>query len=217
MSEQVPIPVCSPQEIERLKIALEAWKHVVSVQMHFNDIEMKIRALYFTILAAAIGAIGVVQGKTIEMPYLDLQVSLAMLVLFAVIPLSSLFYFVDRHWYHRLLQAAVVQGGLIEKMYAEALPEIQLGRAITAASPLKFPGWIWRSAFFFIREDNFRKHTRLHSDAKIEILYKPVMLGIGFCTSFYALFKGLMFSGHPPMYWIVEACKAVGHNLSRFF
>ena|ERR1051326_3599550 len=50
---------------KRLAITVDVWKYIVSVQMHFNDIEMRIRNLYFTILAAAIGLFGVVQGKEV--------------------------------------------------------------------------------------------------------------------------------------------------------
>ena len=44
-------------------MVIDIWKHTVSVQMHFNEMEMKTRNLYFTFLAASIGLIGVVKGK----------------------------------------------------------------------------------------------------------------------------------------------------------
>ena len=40
------------------KLLLEAWKEVVNVQMHFNDMEMKIRSLAVTVITAISGAIG---------------------------------------------------------------------------------------------------------------------------------------------------------------
>ena len=52
-----------PTDDKRLAITVDIWKYIVSVQMHFNDMEMRIRNLYFTILAAALGFLGVVQGK----------------------------------------------------------------------------------------------------------------------------------------------------------
>ena len=39
---------------------------------------------------------------------------------------TSLFYFMDKHWYHRLLIGAVKHGIAIEKKYATQLPELQL-------------------------------------------------------------------------------------------
>lgn len=195
-------------DYERLKIAVDVWKYVVSVQMHFNDIGMKIRYLYFTILAAAIGAIGYVQGKHVEIPYLDLRLSLAMMVLVAIMAITALFYFIDRHWYHRLLQGSVKAAAEIEKKYAVELPEIQLGAKISAASPVSFPSPIWRWVFFFVKEDNFRKHFRIHSDAKIEILYKSVIYGCGLIAFFFALVRGIEFQHHPPLYWAVYGASA---------
>ena len=150
MSQSAPqnSPPSPLHDSERLKIVVDVWKHIVSVQMHFNDIEMKIRNLYFTILAAAIGAVGFVQGKQIEIPDLNVKISLAMLVLFAVVPISALFYLIDRHWYHRLLKASVEQAGEIEKKYAVELPEIQLGSKISVASPVKFSNPLWKWVFF---------------------------------------------------------------------
>jgi len=191
------------QDYEHLKIAVDVWKHVVSVQMHFNDMEMKIRNLYFTILAAAVGAVGFVQGKKIDIPYLELQLSLAMVVFAAIIPISLLFYLIDRHWYHRLLKGSVAHAGLIEKRYAEVIPEIQLGLELTKASPVPFPSRGWKWAFFFVKEDNFRKHKRLHSDAKIEVLYKSVICSVGILTIAYALIKGVQFREHPLLFWLI--------------
>ena len=41
---------------ELRKLQVEAWKTTVQVQEHFNEIEMKIRALAITVLTAGIGA-----------------------------------------------------------------------------------------------------------------------------------------------------------------
>ena len=39
------------------KLLLEVWKQCVDVQMHFNDMEMKIRSLAVTVITAISGAI----------------------------------------------------------------------------------------------------------------------------------------------------------------
>src|SRR4051812_1948722 len=102
--------------------------------MHFNDMEMRVRNLYFTILAASFGLLGVVQGKEIDIAG-TIHVSLMLFVVLALIPISMLFYFMDRHWYHRLLQGAVAQAIEIETQYADKLPEIQLGSQIIQGKP----------------------------------------------------------------------------------
>ena len=114
---------------DRLAIAVDVWKYVVSVQMHFNEMEMKVRNLYFTVLAASLGLIGVVQGKQLSIISNELYVPIFLFVFIAIIPISTLFYFIDRHWYHRLLQGSVNQAIEIEKRYSIDLPEIQLGEA----------------------------------------------------------------------------------------
>jgi hypothetical protein len=164
------------KEPSHLALVVDIWKYSVGVQMHFNDMGMKIRNLYFTILAAAIGLLGVVQGKQIEIPFPPVTVHLPLFVLMAVIPISMLFYFLDAHWYHRLLLGAVKQCATIEARYAGVLPEIQLGAAISRESPVKFEG-IWRKIFWFIKDKRFRNKatSNIHSDAKLEVLYKTVI------------------------------------------
>jgi len=175
---------------ERLSIAVDVWKHCVSVQMHFNEMEMKVRNLYVTILAASLALVGVVQGKRIEIPISDMTISLSMLVVGATIPISMLFYFIDRHWYHRLLHGAVKQCIEIEDRYKDALPEIQLGSKIADASPAKFTG-VWKLIFFFIKDQRFRRNSNLHSDQKIEVLYKSVICGAVLILALYGFLGGV--------------------------
>jgi len=175
---------------DRLAIAVDIWKHCVSVQMHFNEMEMKVRNLYITILAASLALIGVIQGKRVEIPMFEMTLSLAMLVVGAIIPISMLFYFIDRHWYHRLLHGAVQQCIDIENQYKDLLPEIQLGSKIAETSPAKFTG-VWKLIFFFIKDPRFRKDSNLHSDQKIEIVYKSVICGAILIIVVYGVFDGI--------------------------
>lgn len=174
----------------RLARAIDVWKYVVSVQMHFNDMGMKIRTLYFTIIAAAMGLIGVVQGKQIDIESLGTKIHVALVVILALIPISMLFYFLDRHWYHRLLRGAVAQCIVIENKYAAELPEIQLGQQISRASPVQFAG-VWKYLLFFIKDSRFASNSMLHSDQKIEVLYKTVIWTAIFGSMVYALLSGI--------------------------
>jgi hypothetical protein len=189
---------------DQLTRAVEIWKYIVSVQMHFNDMEMKVRNLYFTILAASMGLVGVVQGKEINIEYPVLSISLPIFVLIAVIPVSMLFYFIDRHWYHRLLQGSVKQCIEIENKYKNELPEIQLGSQIRKASPVEFKRCLWRILFFFVREERFRKTGNLHSDAKIEVLYKSVIWGAVLMVVVYAFMGGVQFHQCSPLSFMFE-------------
>jgi hypothetical protein len=188
-------------DIERLKLALDAWKYVVSVQMHFTDIEMRVRNLYFTILAASFGLIGVAQGKNISIPLPAFTISLTLLVVAAVIPVSMLFYFMDRHWYHRLLQGAVKHGAEIERLYGDALPEIRMGTEISKESPVKFSSFIWKLAFLFVRDRRFRDKSMLHSDQKIEVLYKSVIWACIVIFVVYASVNGIKYRDRTAFEW----------------
>ena len=84
----------------------------------------------------------------------------------------------------------VMQGTKIEEMYAGMLPEIQLGSEISKASPVEFRG-IWKLIFFFIRDRRFRSESRVHSDQKIEILYKSVIWGAVIVIVLYGLLGGI--------------------------
>ena len=178
-------------EDKRLAITVDVWKYIVSVQMHFNDMEMRIRNLYFTVLAASFGLLGVVQGKEIEIPDFKVNIQVMLFVMLALIAISMLFYFMDRHWYHRLLQGAVTQAIEIESKYADKLPEIQLGSKIRDASPVVFKRPIWKIIFFFVRDKRFREESRLHSDQKIEVLYKSVIWISTAIIIIYGLIGGL--------------------------
>ncbi len=182
----------SPDKDELLRV-VDVWKYVVSVEMHFNDMEMKIRNLYFTILAAAMGLIGVVQGKRINIELFHVSISLSIIVLLAVMPISMLFYFMDRHWYHRLLQGSVAQCIEIENRYARYLPEMQLGSHISRSSPVRFPGRVWKILFRFVEDKRFWNSGDIHSDAKIEILYKSVIWGCLAISVLYGLVAGVKF------------------------
>ncbi len=203
-----PNPVPSTYTQEHLVLVVDVWKHGVGVQMHFNDMCMKIRTLYFTILAAAMGLIGVVQGKSIIVEYPLIHIHLVLFVLLAIIPISMLFYFLDAHWYHRLLLGAVEHCGAIEIKYKAVLPEIQLGTLISAKSPVHFEG-VWRKVFWFIKDKRFRDPatSNIHSDAKIEVLYKTVMWIVAALIVPYVVL-GAVELGHCSMAaWIMdESC-----------
>ncbi|HKY06877.1 MAG TPA: hypothetical protein VJQ55_01490 [Candidatus Binatia bacterium] len=107
---------------------------------------------------------------------------------------TLLFYFMDRYWYHRLLIGAVNQAAYIEDKYKGALPEIGLTRAIGSNSPIVLSRWITKAiALLTVARKKDRKDYRIHSTAKIEMFYKPIvyLFILIFLTS--ALFGGLRY------------------------
>lgn len=66
---------------------------------------------------------------------------------------TYLFYFVDRHWYHRLLMGSILHGGSIEQKYADEIPELALGAKISEQSPVELKNWLARKVADLVASD----------------------------------------------------------------
>lgn len=207
-----PKPSAPPAE-ERAALALEAWKKVVQTQEHFNEICMKVRTLYATVLAAILSLYGVFLKDTSKHGFnlAGLNFDPIIAVCVAVFVASTLFYFVDKQWYHRLLLGAVEQGAEIEDRWGEILPEIKLGSKITAKSPVDLShnpvtSWFLK---FFIEDVRFKETNRLHSDAKLEVFYKPIRTLSVLALIASCLFGGISYNGSSVASLLWNALKCI--------
>lgn len=135
---------------------IEIWKKIIDVQQHFNDIELRIRnfALVVTGAFLGLGGYAIKDGGVISV--LGTEISIAGLVVFsAIVPLSA-FYFMDRLWYHRLLDGSVKAGIEAENALKDFGYKVDLGSKISEYSP--FTLWL----------TNARK---IHSKTKMDIFY----------------------------------------------
>lgn len=170
----------SKPDAAELTSAIEIWKQIISVQMHFNDIEMTIRNLYVTVLLATVAAIGWVLEHQLKLQVAALGVHYAALLLGAGLVASYLFYFIDRYWYHQLLRGAVQQGKLLDEHYGRHIPALGLTSKISGASPiLGFRKRKWGRGLALLQIISPPAHGEgiddLHSTAKIELFYKTPM------------------------------------------
>jgi hypothetical protein len=134
---------------ERTKLLLEAWKKTVDVQQHFNDIEMRVRNLALTILGAVVAF-----AKFLDLKGDETTAVLPLGYLFlALTVLIGAFWFMDKHWYHRLLMGAVREGAILEKSLTDSGVPITLGTHISVASPIMLFG------------------RRMHSPFKVDLFY----------------------------------------------
>lgn len=179
------------QSFEEIKTndLIEIWKTVINVQMHFNDISMRIRSMFVTILLALLASIGFVLDK-------DLTVNLgsASLEFATVLPIfgilgTYLFYFIDRYWYHRLLTGSVKHGLKIEAKYSSRLSELGLTNTIGAESPYKPRNLTKILAWILVKDERWNSKRELHAEAKVQFFYKSVMLAL------FILFLLLLSSG----------------------
>jgi hypothetical protein len=114
---------------------IEIWKKIVDVQQHFNDLELRVRnfALILTGAFLGLGGYAIKDGGTVY--FFGIEVSLAgLVVLAAILPLAA-FYFMDRFWYHRLLDGSVAAGIEAEKAIKDLGYKVDLGSKIKEISP----------------------------------------------------------------------------------
>jgi HAD superfamily hydrolase (TIGR01549 family) len=152
------------------KAVVEAWKKTIDVQQHFNDLELRIRNFGLTIIVAILGAIGLGISRT-EF-FSAAFYWYGSLLTFGGIGVWLAFYFMDAHWYHRLLQGAVKHGDYIEQRCRIVLPELRLTQTISEKSPSQHWGRIF------------------HSYNKLDFFYAMVTIGLLIVFGFF-LFSAL--------------------------
>jgi hypothetical protein len=156
------------------KEIVDLWKTAIDVEQHFNTVEMNVRNIFATIMVALIAGVGYSIKEKIA---ISLGISFAPVLSVAAIFITMLFYFVDRYWYHRLLVGSVMEAMRLEAEISKLSDvEIRLSRQISEESPVTLPKFVEAFASIFITEKGFREDRKLHSDGKIEIFYKSIML-----------------------------------------
>ena len=124
---------------------VEIWKTIVGVQKHFNELELRIRKFAILALGAIVSGAGLAYNTHSKIGVFWSEVPLASVLLFVGVLAWLSFWYMDRHWYHRLLLGAVRQGMKIESELGPFLPEITLTDAIKRESPHSLLGCQIRS------------------------------------------------------------------------
>lgn len=150
---------------------IEIWKKIVDVQQHFNDLELRIRnfALIVTGALLGFGGYAIKDGGIISVFGVKMTVA-GLVVLSAILPLFA-FYFMDRLWYHRLLEGSVQAGIEAETILKDLGYKVDLGKKISINSP--FILWIIG--------------CEIHSRTKMDIFYIMLvvaLLGVGSFVAF---------------------------------
>ena len=160
-SSSVPLPIILPFD---QKDVLSAWQTSLDVQQHFNDLELQIRNFAITLLVAVMGGTAFTLKEHYDIHVGDQTVSLAIVVLLAGVLGWLAFYFMDRHWYHRLLIGSVTHTiSNIEVPYEQFTP-LGLSRRIGAWSAIM----VWK----LDPPRNKRTHwIEIHSTEKIDLFY----------------------------------------------
>ena len=141
---------------------IEIWKKIVDVQQHFNDLELRIRnfALIVTGAFLGLGGYAIKDAGTINAFGFEVSVA-ALVILSAIIPLFA-FYFMDRLWYHRLLDGAVFAGKEAESALKELGYRVDLGSRISEHSPFT----LWPTKI------------EIHSKSKMDLFYLTLVAAL---------------------------------------
>ena len=130
----------SSNEAASVAAQIEAWKKIVDVQQHFNDIGWRIRSLAMTALTFTLGAtfFGYLNADPVTVG--AFQFNPAAFVPILGLLIWFLFWFADGIWYHRLLSGAGVAAGPVEKRLKELGVTADLSTEIQKASHKKWLG-----------------------------------------------------------------------------
>jgi hypothetical protein len=150
---------------------IEIWKKIVDVQQHFNDLELRVRNFALIVTGAFLGLGGYAIKDADMINAFGFTVSVSGLVVFsAIVPLFA-FYFMDRLWYHRLLDGAVKAGIDAESALKDLGYKVDLGSRISERSP--FTLWL--------------TEKQIHSKTKMDMFYLMVaaaLLAVAACLGF---------------------------------
>ena len=156
---------------ERIAHTIEIWKKTVDVQMHFNDLELRIRNYAITLIAALLGVSAFAIEKDLFIRIGNSTVPVAVILVVVAFIAWGAFYFMDRFWYHRLLYGSIKHGQKIEERMGLSYPEIGLTKSIGEESALPMDEFLnplkWlRKVFTF----------ELHSKGKMDVFYGVIAI-----------------------------------------
>jgi hypothetical protein len=169
---------------ERLspKDLVELWKTVIQVEQHFNTIEMAARNIFATITVGLIAGIGYAVKEKMKIVFF-VDIPLGSVLCLAAFLITCLFYFMDRYWYHPLLIGSVLEATRLEQEISKLTSVgIRLTSQISDKSPVELlPPFRWIAALF-VSDKRFHETGKLHSDGKIELFYKSIMIMFALLT-----------------------------------
>ena len=106
-----------PEEknLELLKVQISIWERVVDVQMHFNDLCLRIRNFSISILGVLLGAAAIAYRFAGYVIVFDYKIPTASIFITISVVVWLSFCLMDRFWYHELLKGAVHHAQKIEE------------------------------------------------------------------------------------------------------
>ncbi len=109
---------------------IQVWMKTIDVQMHFNNLEMKVRNFGLTAVGSLVAAAAFAYQDD------EKKITTVLLVFSSIVWFA--FYCMDRRWYHQLLLAAVESAKKLE----DDIPAASLSRDIKEHVCSLEPSWL---------------------------------------------------------------------------
>ena len=143
------------KNLELLKVQISIWEKVVDVQMHFNDLCLRIRNFAISILGVLLGSAAIAYRFAGHMIIFSHKIPTATVFISISIVVWISFYLMDRFWYHELLKGSVHHAHSIERSLKKIAPEIELAQSI---------------------RDQSHKSLKMNAAKKLNIFYISILI-----------------------------------------
>ncbi len=109
---------------ERLRGRVEYWKQIAAIQIHFNDMCIRTRWLGLTAIATLVAAAAIAEKEDIRfhLPF-DWSIGLPSVLMLISLMLLLALWFLDIHYYYKMLIASVEYG---ERLERQIMPDLEV-------------------------------------------------------------------------------------------
>jgi hypothetical protein len=109
---------------ERLRGRVEYWKQIAAIQIHFNDMCIRTRWLGLTAIATLVAAAAIAEKEDIRFSLSgEWMIGLPSVLMTISLMLLTALWFLDIHYYYKMLIASVEYGERFEK---QIIPDLQV-------------------------------------------------------------------------------------------
>ncbi|RKT00187.1 HAD hydrolase-like protein [Flavobacterium sp. 123] len=161
--------------IELLPNVIAVWNKITDVQQHFNDIALKIRNLALTTFTFIIAGIGFLFKENLSFIIFNYYIPVSAIFSILGALIIWVFYFMDKHWYHKFLVGSVKQSSKIENKWNKIFPEIGLSNSISKESNYNF--------------EKFGIRFKSNSNRRFIFFYRPLIWSLVIITVLLFIFN----------------------------
>ncbi|EHR6474890.1 hypothetical protein [Vibrio parahaemolyticus] len=121
-------------EVKPIERVIQVWEKVIDVQMHFNDLCLRLRSIAVSTLGVLLAASAIAYKYAGVIEVCNYKVMTATFFIGISIFVWLAFFLMDRYWYHELLKGAMHHAKKIEATWESDIPEISLVKSVRQQS-----------------------------------------------------------------------------------